>query len=80
MRQLQDQQWLQNLGQVDAVAILTDSDLISHKNGHALYYDGVEALENDCIIISAEPDYFLENLKTVSPFLLLILMVGASGS
>jgi len=67
MRQLQPQEWLQNLDQVDALAILTDSDLISHKNGHALYYDGVEALENDCIIISSEPDYFLDNLKSVRP-------------
>jgi hypothetical protein len=61
----ESQQWLQNLQGVDALAILTDSDLISHKNGHALYYDSLEALENDCIIISSEPEYFLENLKSV---------------
>ena len=65
MQQSESQQWLQNLEGVDALAILTDSDLISHKNGHSLYYEGVEALENDCIIISSEPDYFLENLKCV---------------
>jgi hypothetical protein len=57
--------WLQDLKGVDALAILTDADLLSHKNGHALYYDGVEPLQNECIIISAEPEYFLENLKSV---------------
>ena len=57
--------WLHNLAGVDALAILTDSDLLSHKNGHALFYDGVEVLENSCIIISADPDYFFENLKSV---------------
>jgi len=80
MRQLPSQQWLQNLQGVDALAILTDSDLISHKNGHALYYDGVEALENDCIIISAEPEYFLENLKDVWLSWCLILTSGTTNS
>jgi len=57
--------WLRNLDGVDALAILTDSDLLSHKNGHALFFDGVESLENTCIIISADPDYFFQNLKSV---------------
>jgi hypothetical protein len=65
MPQQQAHVWLQNLQGVDALAILTDADLLSHKNGHALYYDGVEPLENECIIISADPDHFLENLITV---------------
>jgi len=60
------QTWLHNLDGVDALAILTDSDLLSHKNGHALFYSGVEALENSCIIISADPNYFFENLKSVT--------------
>src|SRR5579859_2122356 len=77
MRKPETLQWLQNLQGVDALAILTDSDLISHKNGHALYYDSLEALENDCIIISSEPEYFLENLKSVSRPLLSVLTVGA---
>ena len=58
-------QWLQDLGGVDALAILTDADLLSHENGHALFYDGLEPLQNQCIMISADPDYFLENLKDV---------------
>lgn len=62
----QKPQWLQDLKGVEALAILTDADLLSHKNGHALYYDGLEPLQNECIIISADPDYFLENLKCVS--------------
>jgi hypothetical protein len=60
------QAWLHNLDGVDALAILTDADLLSHKNGHALFYDGVESLENSCIIISADPNYFFENLKSVN--------------
>ena len=59
-------QWLQDLERVDALAILTDSDLLSHEDGHALFYDGLEALQNQCIIISADPEYFLENLKHVN--------------
>jgi hypothetical protein len=58
-------QWLQDLEGVDALAILTDADLLSHENGHALFYDGLEPLQNQCIMISADPDYFLENLKDV---------------
>lgn len=59
-------QWLQDLEGVDALAILTDADLLSHENGHALFYDGLEPLQNQCIIISADPEYFLENLKDVN--------------
>jgi hypothetical protein len=65
MLEQQGHPWLQNLDGIDALAILTDADLSSHKNGHALFYDGIEPLENDCIIISADPEYFLENLKNV---------------
>jgi hypothetical protein len=61
----QSQRWLHHLEGVDALAILTDADLLSHRNGHALFYDGVEPLENDCVIISADPDFFFENLKNV---------------
>lgn len=59
------QQWLRELKGVNALAILTDSDLLAHKNGHELFYDGLDALENDCIIISADPEHFLENLTAV---------------
>jgi len=58
-------QWLQNLQGIDALAILTDADLLSHKNGHALYFDGVEPLENECVLISPDPEFFLENLVHV---------------
>jgi hypothetical protein len=57
--------WLQDLEGVNALAILTDADLLSHENGHALFYDGLEPLLNQCIIISADPEYFLDNLKDV---------------
>jgi hypothetical protein len=65
MPESQPHGWLHNLDGVDALAILTDADLLLHKNGHALFYDGVEALENECAIISANPEYFLENLINV---------------
>jgi len=67
MPESQSQNWLKHLHGVNALAVLTDSDLLAHKNGHALFYDGVEALEHGCIIISADPEYFLENLKAVTP-------------
>jgi hypothetical protein len=79
MHESQPHSWLQNLNGVDALAILTDADLLSHKNGHALFYDGVEALENECAIISADPDYFFENLVNV-PLPSILLTVGSSNA
>ena len=57
--------WLQNLSGVDAFAVLTDADLLSHKNALALFYDGIEPLLSQCVVISSNPDTFLENLTSV---------------
>ena len=62
-----DRSWLDDLQGVDTLAILTDADLLSHKNGHSLFYDGIEPLVDQCILISADPQYLLQNLKHVTP-------------
>ena len=59
------QSWLYALDGVDALAILTDADLLSHRNGHALFFDGLEPILDQCVIISSEPEYFVENLTSV---------------
>ena len=61
-----DRSWLDDLEGVDALAILTDADLLSHENGHALFFDGLEPLLDQCILISADPQYLLQNLKHVT--------------
>jgi hypothetical protein len=62
-----DRSWLDDLQGVDALAILTDADLLSHENGHSLFYDGIEPLLDQCLLISADPLYLFQNLKHVKP-------------
>jgi hypothetical protein len=60
-----DRSWLDDLQGVDALAILTDADLLSHENGHSLFYDGIAPLLDQCLLISADPLYLFQNLKHV---------------
>ena len=68
-----DRSWLDDLEGVDALAVLTDADLLSHENGHALFFDGIEPLLDQCILISADPQYLLQNLKYVTSFITIFI-------